>query len=46
MRIRRSAPRIFALAAALAAAACSASAVVPARDAGVNRIFATVRGVT
>lgn len=41
MSLRRAAMLV-----ALGAAACSSSPDGPVRDAGVNRIFATVRGVT
>jgi hypothetical protein len=38
--------RLMAAAALLLAAGCSSRTDLPARDAGVNRIFANVRGVT
>ena len=38
--------RFHALALILLAAGCSAHDLAPARDAGVNRVFANVRGVT
>jgi hypothetical protein len=38
--------RCLALTALVAVGACSREPIVPARDAGVNRVFATVRGVT
>lgn len=38
--------RLLAAALACAAAACASGPVTVARDAGVNRIFATVKGVT
>lgn len=42
--MRRSA--ILAAALACASTACSSAPAVTTRDAGVNRIFATVKGVT
>jgi hypothetical protein len=38
--------RLIVAAALLFVAGCSSRADLPARDAGVNRIFANVRGVT
>ena len=38
--------RLLAAAALLLAAGCLSRADLPARDAGVNRIFANVRGIT